>query len=76
MPVLGAVTDAGAASTPAGPLIGRDTELDQHTRLLAERRRTSKIAVIEGTAGIGKTRLPWALVERAAAAGREVLARE
>ncbi|KOU18290.1 hypothetical protein ADK52_30935 [Streptomyces sp. WM6372] len=67
------MTDAGAAGTTAGPLIGRDTELDQLTLLLTEERRTSKVAVIEGTAGIGKTRLLGALAERSAAAGREVL---
>lgn len=72
-----AVTDAGmtadAAGAPSVPLVGRDAELDRLVRLLAEGRRTSRVAVVEGTAGIGKTRLLAAAGERAASAGREVL---
>ncbi|MGP9017212.1 ATP-binding cassette domain-containing protein [Streptomyces sp. BR1] len=77
MPVFRAVTDAGttadAAGAPSVPLVGRDGELDQLVRLLTDGRRTSRVAVVEGTAGIGKTRLLAAVGERAASAGREVL---
>ncbi|MEV7414740.1 AAA family ATPase [Streptomyces sp. NPDC089919] len=66
-------TTPGAEETSAGPLIGRAAELDGLVGLLATGRRSGRVAVVEGTAGIGKTRLLSALAERAAAAGREVL---
>ncbi|MFF0473438.1 AAA family ATPase [Streptomyces sp. NPDC004284] len=71
------VTDAGttadAAGAPSVPLVGRNSELGQLVRLLTDSRRTSRVAVVEGTAGIGKTRLLAAVGEQAASAGREVL---
>ncbi|MEW2417580.1 AAA family ATPase [Streptomyces sp. NPDC046866] len=64
---------AGLPKVSAGPLVGRDGEVDQIAGLLTQGRRANRVAVVEGTAGIGKTRLLCALAERAAAAGREVL---
>lgn len=52
------------------PLAGRDAELE---RLLWLYRATGRLAVIEGEAGVGKTRLSEELVDRVRAGGGAVL---
>lgn len=73
-----AAGDAQAAQvTPAPPpsraLVGRQAELDQLRGALAESRSVSRIVVLEGQPGIGKTRLAEELAGAAAAAGALVL---
>ena len=76
--VAGAGRGTGAAAAgPAGPqvvssvLVGRDGELGLLTGVLAG---PPAVAVIEGEAGIGKTRLLAALADHSELAGRRWLA--
>ena len=59
---------------PELPLVGRADELSTLLDALARARRDGGLAVIEGEAGIGKTRLANELVERARSGGSVVLA--
>ncbi len=52
-------------SEHAGELVGRDRELESLLAALGEARETSFAAIIDGEAGIGKSRLLGAIVERA-----------
>ena len=67
------MTALGGASN-APPLVGRDAEIDVITTTL-ERARDGKgaVVVLEGEAGIGKTRLLDEAADRAAAAGYTVV---
>ncbi|HJS94433.1 MAG TPA: AAA family ATPase, partial [Solirubrobacteraceae bacterium] len=60
------------ADTPAA-LVGRDRELTVLTETLRRVRRGGQIVVIEGEAGIGKSRLLEAGLDHARAAGTTVL---
>ena len=56
------------------PLVGRDPEMAVLVSLVRTMRRGGRLAVVEGEAGIGKTRLVEAALEEARATGAEVLA--
>ena len=65
----------GAAEAPRElPLVGRDDELEALVAAHAGASPDGRLAVIEGEAGIGKTRLAQELVARGRAAGAVVLA--
>ena len=59
--------DQNVMPPPAKPsFVGRSTELNQIMRMLGEARLgKGQVGVIEGPAGIGKTRLAEEVVERA-----------
>jgi predicted ATPase len=56
------------------PLVGRETELAALEAIVRTVRRGGRLAVIEGEAGIGKTRLVEAVLDAARASGATVLA--
>jgi DNA-binding SARP family transcriptional activator len=71
-----AAVDAGGArdgGPQAAALVGRDVELRQAVAALDESRSGTRVVLIEGEAGIGKTRLVEELAAQAAARGTEVL---
>ncbi|RIK41806.1 MAG: hypothetical protein DCC58_11950, partial [Chloroflexi bacterium] len=55
------------------PMVGRATELNRLVQLHRRARRVGRLIVIEGEAGIGKTRLTEAFIEQARSAGSSVL---
>ena len=64
------------AATPAAPgavLVGRDVELRQAIAALDEARGATRVVLVEGEPGIGKTRLMEELAAEAAARGTTVL---
>ena len=62
------------ASQSQPPLVGREAELDALERVVRSVRRGGRTAVVEGEAGIGKTRLVEAALATAREAGAAVLA--
>lgn len=67
-------TEVGGHATP--PLIGRDAELEAMASALAQiaqARPSPSILILEGEAGIGKTRLAEAAQQKAAAQGYTIL---
>src|SRR5262244_1860065 len=69
-PVSGATPLAAIRATPGTSFVGRAAELAQLMRLLEEAAGgDARLAVIQGAAGIGKTRLAEELGARAAHAG-------
>ena len=65
--------DAEADADPGSTLVGRHHELAQLLVSLDEARHTTRMALIEGEPGIGKTRLSEELAARAAADGAVVV---
>lgn len=74
--VVGAVGDHGAVSPSSRALIGRDAELADLCAAvgLDEPAPGGRVVLLSGDAGVGKTRLLFALRDRAVAAGRRVVA--
>lgn len=62
-----------AVEAPAAPIVGRESELADLREALDEARTSTRVAIIEGDAGIGKTRLAEELVADAARRGATVL---
>jgi tetratricopeptide (TPR) repeat protein len=62
-----------AVDPPAAPLVGREPELAELREALAEAGTSTRVAIIEGDPGIGKTRLAEELVAEAARRGATVL---
>lgn len=80
LPALEPPTPPASVSSPptsgrgALPLVGRETELQTLVSLYAGVRANGHFVVLEGEAGIGKTRLAEALLDHARARGARVLA--
>ena len=64
--------DTREATEPAAGLVGRDVELRQAIAALDESRTGTRVVLVEGEPGIGKTRLVEELAAQAAARGTEV----
>jgi DNA-binding SARP family transcriptional activator/tetratricopeptide (TPR) repeat protein len=72
----GPATTAAPVATPAAPgavLVGRDVELREAIAALDEARGATRVVLVEGEPGIGKTRLLEELAAEAAGRGTTVL---
>jgi len=68
-----ASTDHSSLRTDHYPLVGRSRELDALLRMYAAISTDGRFAVIEGEAGIGKTRLAEEFMQRAHASGAAII---